>query len=596
MSVLETPRIYFQGQATWDPIVTNNYDTFYDETDAETIFPAAVKKVAAFRAEAIAAVGGGNWNPHGTHRATFFDSAISGADLGAGAVANDPFVGSPADFMGMLVDVEPYGAYSSQLFFNTMRFGIDGGYRIAAKRGTRFTARYLNFSRNTVGAIAGIASIVWQTSFATDDLRIDAFDSPALHALERALGDAGVLGLTVQWNAYRTIYYDNPGAADEATMDTLKAELTAKLNGGGFQPNPARSMVVGVIGVWRKGEPVHEPGDRVLLPGPHDPPKAPNAGTVHARVTSDAITLDLSNSISETGLDLTKKDFGTLSVVAVDEHGTPSTLATLDYTHYDKAAYERTSGIVTLPHAYGSATASNLQIRDAAGNVLLQESELRAVPLVPNLYMNEGETETATFQVYSRGAAAGAGIAVTICVMSADGRTIKSTFPLTTAADGTVSFPLDGAIAGVIGYVALPGPNPLLPPKGINPQVHTYMYVRTLPADDAVARLAPTWEHVYGRVLSNWHAMAPCMDNWLDLGDEAQVRSFAPMIKKLTSPASFENFRYMPVTRDLTPGARTLLYNFLDSPPAPPAAKMMTAENDADAPVNFADLSRKMRA
>ena len=47
------------------------------------------------------------------------------------------FVGVPAQFTGMLVDVEPYGGTSSQLFFDSMSFGIDGGCRIAASSGKK---------------------------------------------------------------------------------------------------------------------------------------------------------------------------------------------------------------------------------------------------------------------------------------------------------------------------------------------------------------------------------------------------------------------------------------------------------------------------
>jgi hypothetical protein len=58
--------------------------------------------------------------------------------------------------------------------------------------------------------------------------------------------------------------------------------------------------------------------------------------------------------------------------------------------------------------------------------------------------------------------------------------------------------------------------------------------------------------------------MAPCMDNWLDLGNPDQVKSFAALLHRLTDRANFEAFRYMPVTRDMTAGQRTLLYKFLD--------------------------------
>lgn len=599
MSVLETPRIYFRGHVAWDPITTNNWPKFYDETDAETVYPTTVDKVKAFRESAIAqvtATRNRSWNPHGTHRSKFYDSAVSGADCGAGLMTNDPFVGSPANFMGMLVDLEPFGAFSSQLFFDAITFGIDGGYRILAPRTTRFTDRYINFNRTGIGAIAGVASVVWQTAFPKNGgLRIDAFDSSVLQALQKALEDDDILGLTVQFNSYRTIYYDNRNAYQAAVMAAESAALQVKLQGGGFQPNPARSPMVGVIGLWRKGEPSHEPCDRTLITGPDDSQNAPTVADIHARLTNDTITLDLSNSISEDDLDLTKHDFGTLSVVSVDSGGNaPVTLASFDYSQYDKSAYEATSGILTLKLAAALPADSTLQLRDANNKILLAESALRALPLVPNLYVNQNDPATATFQVYDRGVYAGGGIDVTICVMTSDGGTVLSTFDVTTESDGTFSFPLRTSAPGINAYVPLFGKKPPLPQQGIDPMLYNYMYVRVLPTDAELAALPPTWDNVYGKVLANWHAMAPCMDNWLDLGSEAQVRSFGTLLKKLTNAAAFEHFRYMPVTRDLTPGARKLLYNFLD---APPAHEMLAAAAPEEKPqTDFVELSKKMRS
>jgi hypothetical protein len=605
MSVLETPRIYFSGQVTWDPITTNNTPNLYDETDAQPVFPKVAKKVAAYRAEAIAGVNGGNWNPDGTHRATFFDALVSGADLGGGVVENDPFAGSPASFKGMLVDLEPYGGYTSQLFFDAMAFGIEGGCRIAAPRQTRFTARYINFARNSAGAIAGVASVVWQTSFAkADGLRIDAFDSPALQALQKALASDDVLGLTVRWNAYRTIYYNYPAATNqELSQSGLSQKLTAKLCGGGFQPNPARSYMVGVIGLWRAGEPVCEPGDRALVNA--DPnPQAPTVETAFARLAGNTLTLDLSNSISEIDLDLTKNDFGELSVTTVDpKSNKPVTLASFGYGQYNKDAYVKTAGIVTLtadPAAAAIAKTADLQLRNAAGQVLLTETALRAIPLVPNLYMNQSDQQTATFQLYDRGVPAGSGVSVTICVVSADGGTVESTFQVTTVAGGTFSFPASAATAGIVSYIPLPGPDQTPPPGGINTQATTYMYVRVLPADQQIAQLPPTWDNVYSHVLANWHALAPCMDNWLNLGNEAQVIAYASLLLKLTDEAAFENFLFMPVTRDMTPGERTLLTNFLRNPPKPVAAadSLLAAAAPVASvkPLTLAERSRKTRS
>jgi hypothetical protein len=48
---------------------------------------------------------------------------------------------------------------------------------------------------------------------------------------------------------------------------------------------------------------------------------------------------------------------------------------------------------------------------------------------------------------------------------------------------------------------------------------------------------------VHAKVLANWEAMAPCMDNWLRLGDEAQVKAYGKLIKRLTDKRNFEAFQ-----------------------------------------------------
>jgi len=596
MSVLETPRIFLKGEMSWDPITTNNYDTNYDEDTDKPIFPKAADKVKAFRTQAInQVVPAGNWNPHGTHRVASYDAGVSAVDLGAGVVKNDPFVAAAIQFTGMLVDLEPFGATSSQIYFDGMTFGIDGGYRILAPRTSRFTARYINFARNTVNKmIAGVASAVWQTSFAkSDGLRVDAFDSPALQALAKALAGADVLGLTVRLNVYRTIYYDNPALRNGSPATKQAGEaLVAKLQGGGFQPNPARSHLVGVIGLWRKGEPAHEPGDRALCPAGQSP-----LGSAYARLDAKALTLDLSNSVSEVTEDLKKQDLGPLTVVAVDPATQARTpLGTFKYGDYDRAAYEASAGIVTLPLAAGAAKAAgdkDLQLRDASGTVLLAEQAVRAIPETPNLYLDEGESKTATFQVYERGSPKAAALPVTLYKMSPDGSKVANTLPMKTDPNGVLSVPVVGTTGAVFPYVPVLANGDPPPAGGIDTQANTYMYVRILPADGDIGLMPPTWDNVYANVLANWNALAPCMDNWLMLDDPAQVKQYAAVLKRLTDPARFESFRFMPVTRDMTKGERTLLYNYLDAPAEALAAA--AAAKPAPLSRNLAALSRAMR-
>lgn len=586
MSVLETPRLYFRGRTTWDPIVTNNSFLQYDEGESKTVFGAGANDVADFRKDAIAAVvGGGNWNPDGTHRSVFYETSIVGVDVGNGSIADDPIVSCPVSLSGMLVDLEPYGSYSSQVFFDAMSFGIKGGCQVFAPRATRMTARYINFARNqTYKYIAGLASVVWQTSFPKSaGLRIDPHGSPMLLQLAAALKDDDVLGLTVRWNAYRTLYFDSLLPSNNAA---LARQLQDKLVGGGFQPNPARSEVVGVLGLWRKGEPVSEPGDRALLTQ-----QSRLIASAHARLATDRLVLDLANSIPEVDVDLAKVDLGDLTAVAVAADGKTvvATLGTFGYEAYRREAYDASAGIVTIkvdPAASRTAQTSNIQVRQKDGTVLLAETALRAIPTIPNIYLDEGDTTTLDVLVLDRGKPAASGIPVT---MANPNDSTAASVTNATGDGGIATFALAGTTGQIEGFVFAAGQG-VPAPQGIDTQGTTYVYVRTRPADDNIAQLPPTWSNVHKYVLRNWQAMAPCMENWLDLGNPDQVKSLAAMLKRLTDKANFESFRFMPVTRDMTAGERTLLYAFLDGTSA-----VVAATEARPAELSVQQLSRAMR-
>lgn len=585
MSVLEIPRIYLRGQIAWDPVTTNNYPVTqapaaYDEDKAEASLnqdAVTAASVAAFRQAAIEeVVSAGNWNPHGTYRSPFFDTVITGVDTGSGLDVDDPFVSAPVAFTGMLVDCEPYGAYSSQLFFDDMSFGIAGGCRIYGRRVTRFHDRYLNFSANpNNNAIAGVASVMWQTCFPKDDhLQIDSHGSAALQALTDAMNDPNVLGVMVRMCTYRTFYYaDGTLSNGSSGMVNKSKALRAKLNAGGFQPNPARSLLVGTVGLWCVDDPPHEPGDRALLPT--DVPinvgtgvSPAHCGTAFARVGQNRITLDLSNAIPAVNRATDKVPLGDLRLTAADPPPAVAVVevATIPAAAYARAAYEATSGIIDIPIAASlAASLAGLDLSISAGETAyFSEAPLRAIPADPNLYVDQGISAVTSVRVYERGIPTGSGVNV---AMSELGATQGAAVVRQTDASGTATFPLVTGTAGVTGLVFQPGPAPTLPVTGraFNPSLFTYMYLRVLPEDSAIGALPPTWPNVHNWVLCNWEAMAPCMDNWLHLGDPKQVLGIADLIKQLTDPENFEGFRFMPVTRDLTRGQRQLLYAFLGS-------------------------------
>jgi hypothetical protein len=628
MSILDIPRVYFRGEVAWDPVTTNNYpvqndsgaQAAYDENAAAaTIDQAPVAKspaaqrVAAFRAAAVSEISvAGSWNPHGSYRCPFFNTAVSGVETGGGLDLKDPFVTAPISFSGMLIDAEPYGAFSSQLFFDDISLGVAGGCRVFAKRAMRINDRFINFNANpSNNMIAGVASVMWQTCFPKGEgLDIEAHDSAVLRKLARRVEDEDIAGLMLRFTTYRTIYYDDATLANRAPKTAEQAAaLQAKIAAGGFQPNPARSLLIGALGLWRTSEVPTEACERALVstmatipgfPSPLNPPpnSGPAVGTAFAAVSERGIALDLSNAIPCADRAGEKIDIGELSLVASNPPGAVIIpVATIPFSHYDRAAYEATSGIIDIPldpALARSLAGADLTLKGPDGTAYLVEAPLRAVPLVPNLYADQDDPARAVVQVYQRGVPAGGGVSVVMSDMAA---TQGSFLAATTGADGRASFPLSTAQGTVDGLVFQVGANPTLPVGDVfNPLVYTYLYLRVLPSDDNIAALEPTWDNVHTHVLSNWEAMAPCMDNWLLLGDEAQVRRYGPLIRKLTDPAYFEAFRYMPPTRDLTRGQRTLLYRFLGDPLAASDKAAAPAETETHPAADIFALSRSMRS
>lgn len=596
MSILQRPRIYFRGDIAWDPVTTNNYPvgstrikSVYDEAHCESVLvktPVTAADVDDYRSEAVDGITkAGNWNPHGTYRSPFYDTRVSGTDKGMGLDTEDPFVGAHVAFTGMLVDSEPYGAFSSQLFFDDMSFGIEGGCRIYGRCENRFTDRFINFAANPLNdKIAGVASVMWQTCFPRDKLNIDVFDSATLAELSRRIDEeSDVRGVMVRFVTQRTVYYGDPSLSNGTEASTAAGKaLQAKIASGGFQPNPARSKLVGTVGLWCDEDCPSESSDRALATTKVSifvSDKAgisyANCGTAFARVSGKTLSLDFSNAIPSADRDATRKvDLGKLIVMSSDPQDVNDThkVAVIDPSDYAQDAFDATSGIIDIPLDFegDGLRDRDLIILDERGNVQFAEETWRVVPFDPNFYTHEGQPATAKVRLYKNGRPSDAGVTVVMSVMTPSGCPGAPHVGVKTDGAGWAEFTLPTSPGSVTGYVFRAQPNPNRPPinpggfGAFDPMIWTYMYHRILPADADIAAMEPTWENVHGHVLANWQAMAPCMDNWLDLGDEQQMKAYAGIVKKLTDPANFEAFRYMPVTRDLTEGQRSLLWRFLD--------------------------------
>lgn len=553
MSVLDTPRIYFRGEITWDPIVTNNFDQLYDLTTSKPVLGNG--SVADYREIARTTIPGGNWNVHGTHRSTLFDAAVSGVDVGAGTDRTDPLVGVGVSFSGKLVDLNPYSSSSSQLFYDHFSCGIQGGCQILGKGAGPMVARRINFARNSgYQVIAGVASVIWQASIPAEQVTFNAHESTVVANFHDLMARDGFAGLTIRMNAYRTVYYDS-----EVQSDAQAQALAADIANGGFHPNPARGLVVGVVGPWRHGEAPSVPGDRVL-----NQVSGSTVATAFARTGNGRVVIDLSNSVQETSFKVDKDDLGPLDVVAKAAGGDVK-LGTLGYADYNRDAYEASSGIVTLPLTAAQQTAADsadLVLRRSNGTVLLSEQALTVAADVPNLYLEQGEQATVSLTVRLRGKPPGGQVSVMLAEIGGPLPAVQ----VKTDNAGQASVPINGSAPGSWTWVLLPWQGqPPIAPAGLNPGLVEYVTLRTTPADDDIADLEPTWDNVHTNVLRYWEALAPCMDNWLRLGDEQQCAAYAHLVKRLTSRDRFDRYGYMPVTRELTRGQRTLLHRWCDA-------------------------------
>jgi len=201
-------------------------------------------------------------------------------------------------------------------------------------------------------------------------------------------------------------------------------------------------------------------------------------------------------------------------------------------------------------------------LRSSDGTPLLTEQPLTVVADPPNLYLEEGERRRVSLWAFLRGKRPGA--PVSVAIMEADGP--LPPLEVHTDNDGRATFPINAGNPGSRTWVLVPWrETPPTPPMSLDPGVSEYVTLRATPADDNVANLDPTWENVHQYVFRDWEALAPCMDNWLRLGDEGQCRRYASLIRSLTSRQRFDEYGYMPVTRDLTKGQRVLLHRWCDA-------------------------------
>ena len=365
MSVLAFPRIYFKGNAEWDPCTFNNNDwqafQTYDATNAALNWPylAAQKPPITpgnfpdtFRPWAIALQNdntdtppgprvAAEWNMFGSHAVSFVQyqdkaTTVTGGDAAYGKpVTTDPLIGLPLSVLGdsasgpgRLVDTNPSSFWSSQIYYGALQFG-SGQYSISGPRVARMHSRWINLSRlyaatpemaQPAAAVACCfqacidnSSIAWQNGPAGPAA------SQLISSLQQAAAQPGAQGVMLRFTAYVNLYFKNgiynnisqqPRNYKELAADLAEVWTAWRKSGdpSQFFSQPCYSHVVGTIGVWKQGELASAPGGRCLVPAnpvaPVGSSKTITLGAVAAEVdySQNLISLDFGSAVPEIAL------------------------------------------------------------------------------------------------------------------------------------------------------------------------------------------------------------------------------------------------------------------------------------------------------
>jgi hypothetical protein len=638
MSVLNLPRFVFNGFTDWNPDTVNNSAAIYNEDTAAPVPQPGVPfdQFVEWLLKSNAQPGqneqpNGSWNVFGDHGVTFIDP--NGSDTGAKITALlpaspsgvvDPLLGKPVWIEGLLymdrprphparlVDVEPYGPFSSQIYYENIHIG-DEQVGVTGRGACRMFSRWPNMGRNLGGLpIAGNMGVLWQTAVANADLNWTGLDlSPALTALKAAADASGNQGIQIQFASYRTEYYQTvtyQGRAIRTGPDLVWAY------GQGFKgANPARSVMVGSIGVWGGNELASTPSQRILAPVAQvaeaksrpfrkrldftplaalsATPVKVSLGPAAAIVDGNTVTVDLINTFPEASPALEKANLGSFILQSVASDGTVLPIGQpLTFNQYNKAAYEAGGGLVTFdfdPAQQDAVANGTLQLvqQGATGDPALAELQFVAETDDRGTYLDEGNSASIQISVYERG-----GPVVTPVQLLAAQYDINTNL-ITDTNNQIVQFQNGAPPTGVVLAVnnnastvqfsaAQPGicyiffypftgaTPPAAPSSGFNSPSDFYAIVRVLPFDDALETNTPdsqlTFDFIYNNVLVTYDLIYPVMSLVRNLNNKNIVDAMAEQLKFAISLDTFESTLYMPITRELSAGKRKLLQRYVN--------------------------------
>lgn len=511
----------------------------------------------------------------GNNHFSWENARITGVDLGAGAVdSGDALVGAKLALWGHYNDylrttvnrarwvdsnpAEPDTTliYAGQFTLSGMQAGPSTPSLFSADIGAPHAVRWVGSGH--VGEPGGHfldedigRSRLFQFSVAKDDPHFlfnqDAPLPSSMCALQEALADPGVLGLTIQYALFN--------------MSTpLKPD------------SPVFYDLAGSIGLWRRDELANCPAGRLLLP------REAHLGPLLVQVHADRVSLNMANAIP----------FGSRAPHAVSEQhpthalGEKRALGELllagaggkpiaripEQLYRD---YWRHHGVFDVPLLNGAPAAGSLTLGSARAH--WDESDWVAQSDNNQLYLEAPNRAGA--REYPQ----------TIVVQTRLRGELQAHPALVAQADKSelVGAELGPGTLGP-GYAALtlrarrPGATRIMLGQA---GARQFIGVRVLPDDwhlDDVPAEQVDYAFLYRHVMSYYELMYPFMsDKVFSLADHCKCETYARLMWQMCDPANRDKSYYMPSTRELSLPKARLFLKYLTgleaaAKPPPPAA------------------------
>jgi hypothetical protein len=628
MSALLPPRLVFRGFTSWSPSTINNLPAAYDKGRVA----AATRQTEWLKGlnEDGTDVCGG-WNLHGANDCAFLGVEITRIQTASGSesVSDDPLLGCSVTLAGSpsphakgrgavrIVDVDPKHPITAQMFFDRLTVG-DARCGFAGTPCCRSCVRWPVLDRNlnrTGGLIrAGCAAVLWQTGLPSESLQWHGLNrSPSLRALRKTMeADAHNRGLIVRFLNYRTMYYQS--ATWKGVRLTNPELLSAAYRDGFTGVNPAISMTLGSIGIWRSGELATGPVERLMVPRHRmRVGNSGSAGYISAQFSDRApayeacldatlgpafVALDHDRHVAVIDFGLTfpehdafleKADLGDFLLQARRGRNAVAICRPITYADYCRKAYETNAGVLELPFEpevgrFIQSARLEMVCVEPPHRKVLREEILVADSEERGIYLDQGEWHRVHVQVFERGRAVSRPVSLAFAHYDDEGEPLPLRRRIASLADGDGN-PLRHGRAPVgeggrvqvilrplrpgfcfLSFRPFTGSGRRMPAR-FSPHRLPYLAVRVLPFDDDLERQTPdshlSFEFIYDRVLKVYDVVYPAINKIFELNDGQAVAAQAEVIRAhlLLDPST--STEYLPASRDLSAGKRRLLLRFL---------------------------------